>query len=161
MKLNRELVDNPEVRNTQLGQHCCCRGVSYAVPECCANRESMISLNWRFGRAPTRRSTACPPLKKRIVGMLMTWYRPAISGFSSVLSLHTFSFPAYSPANSSIIGATIWHGPHHTAQKSTNTSSGAFITSVSHVASLTFCASPPTDNPPSGFQLSTTSRENP
>src|SRR5512147_3222650 len=42
------------------------------------------------------------------------------------------------------MGATIWHGPHHTAQKSTITSSDAFMTSASQVESSTFKASPAT-----------------
>ena len=40
--------------------------------------------------------------------------------FSSVLSLTTFS-SGRSPAISSTIGATIRHGPHQGAQKSTST----------------------------------------
>src|SRR6185312_15298986 len=79
--------------------------------------------------------------------MLMIWYRPATSGFSSVFSFRTFSFPAYSFANSSTMGATIWQGPHHTAQKSTMTSSDAFITSASQLESSTFKASPATSAP--------------
>jgi queuine tRNA-ribosyltransferase len=47
-----------------------------------------------------------------------------------------------------MIGATIWQGPHQTAQKSTITSSEAFITSASHVESSTFKASPATSSPP-------------
>src|SRR5207253_8169868 len=60
----------------------------------------------------------------------------------------TFTFPAYSLPNSSMIGATIWQGPHQTAQKSTITSSEAFITSTSHVASSTLSASPATSHSP-------------
>src|SRR5215475_8497518 len=43
-------------------------------------------------------------------------------------------------------GATIWQGPHQTAQKSTITSSEAFMTSASHVESSTFSASPATSH---------------
>src|SRR5690348_15663167 len=59
----------------------------------------------------------------------------------------TFNLPAYSVANSSTIGATIWQGPHHTAQKSTITRPGDLITSVSHPASSTFSAFVPTEPP--------------
>src|SRR5581483_8753722 len=65
---------------------------------------------------------------------------PAISGFSSVFSFMTLILPAYSVASSSTIGATIWHGPHHTAQKSTITTSFAFMTCVSQEPSSTFIA---------------------
>src|SRR6266550_4010498 len=36
------------------------------------------------------------------------------------------------------MGSTAWHGPHHSAQKSTSTGSSACRTSVSKVVSVTF-----------------------
>src|SRR6266545_5646092 len=107
--------------------------VTYAVLDVCASKESRTSLNFRLGIAPTRRSTGWPFLKIKIVGMLITWYLPAISGFSSVLSFITLTLPAYSVANSSMTGATIWQGPHQTAQKSTKTTCADFITWASQL----------------------------
>src|SRR5437870_2670588 len=69
--------------------------------------------------------------------MLMIPYLPATSGFSSVLSFMTLSLALYSEASSSTMGATIWQGPHHTAQKSTKTKPWAFATSASQVEELT------------------------
>src|SRR5690606_12533028 len=60
-----------------------------------------------------------------------------VLGFSSASSLATFSLPSYSVASSSTIGAIILHGPHHSAQKSTSTSSLASSTSDSNVSSVT------------------------
>src|SRR5437016_10168284 len=97
-------------------------------------------------------STGSPPLKKSRVGMLIMPYRPAMSGCSSVLSFKTFSLPSYSFASSSTIGATIWHGPHHTAQKSTITRPPALPTSASHVVELTGTALP-TLYPPQSFVI--------
>ena len=44
-------------------------------------------------------------------------------------SLATVSFSAFSPAISSSTGATILHGPHQVAQKSTRTALSLFRTS--------------------------------
>ena len=63
-------------------------------------------------------STAFPSLKRRRVGILMTRNCAARSGFSS-----TFTFPTVTPvvfSNSASIGIAAWHGPHHSAQKSTS-----------------------------------------
>src|SRR6266540_1905327 len=105
-------------------------------------RLSTASLRSRFGTAPTTFSTGWPFLKNRRVGMLMMPYLPAMSGFSSVLSFTTLSLPSYSVASSSMQGAIIWQGPHHTAQKSTRTRPLALPTSVSHVVALTGMALP-------------------
>jgi hypothetical protein len=50
--------------------------------------------------------------------------REAISGTASVSNFATTIFPARSPAILIISGATAWHGPHHSAQKSTSTGTG-------------------------------------
>ena len=60
-------------------------------------------------------------LEDEQVGMLMTSKRRAVSGLSSTLSLATVSLPRCSSAISASVGATILHGPHHSAQKSTRT----------------------------------------
>src|SRR5262249_56806318 len=54
-----------------------------------------------------------------------------MAGWSSTLSLPTFSLPAYCVAISSTDGATRRHGPHQGAQKSISTGVVACNTSVS------------------------------
>ena len=129
-KLEPDVLDDREVPDAELGQHM----GRYTGG---ARSRSMASFRTFFGTAPTTLSTGWPPLKNSRVGMLMMPYRPATSGFSSVLSFMTLSLPLYSEANSSTTGATIWHGPHHTAQKSTRTRPEALPTSVSQVPELT------------------------
>lgn len=63
-------------------------------------------------------STICPFLMNKIVGMLRTAYCTAIALFESTSHLPIVTLPSYSPASSSMIGATIRQGPHHSAQKS-------------------------------------------
>ena len=60
--------------------------------------------------------------------MLLTPYRAAHSGLSSVLTFATTKRPGYSAAILSSAGATIRHGPHQGAQKSTSTGMGDFKT---------------------------------
>src|SRR4051812_25312913 len=54
-----------------------------------------------------------------------------------MLTLTTCSFSLCSPAISSSTGATILHGPHHSAQKSTSTGLSLCSTSLANVASVT------------------------
>src|SRR5918994_6949073 len=61
----------------------------------------------------------------------------AVCGFASTSSLRTSTTPAYLAASFSISGATMRHGPHHSAQKSTITGLSLPSTSVSNVASVT------------------------
>src|SRR5688572_840788 len=61
----------------------------------------------------------------------------AVCGFASTSSLRTSTTPAYLAASFSISGATMRHGPHHSAQKSTITGLSLPSTSVSKVASVT------------------------
>ena len=80
-----------------------------------------ISASRRFlGIAPWMRLATWPLRKSSSVGIAMIWYSDAVWMFSSVLSLTTLS-SGRSPAISSTIGATMRHGPHHGAQKSTRT----------------------------------------
>src|SRR2546426_9215530 len=53
-----------------------------------------------------------------------------------MFTLPTLTFPSYSLASSSRIGAIILQGPHHSAQKSTSTGVGEFSTSCSKLASV-------------------------
>src|ERR671910_2696386 len=61
----------------------------------------------------------------------------AVCGFASTSSLRTSTTPAYLAASFSISGATMRHGPHHSAQKSTITGFSLWSTSASNVASVT------------------------
>src|SRR5215472_18075056 len=69
-----------------------------------------------LGLAPTICLTTCPPENTFMVGMAMMPYRCDTAGFSSMLSLTTAILSAYSVAISSSTGATMRHGPHHSAQ---------------------------------------------
>ena len=62
--------------------------------------------------------------------------------FSSMLSLTTFSSSARSCAISSTTGATIRHGPHHGAQKSTSTGTSDSMTSAWKLLSVTSATVP-------------------
>ena len=60
----------------------------------------------------------------------------AMLGFSSTFTFPTNAFPSYSFDISSTKGPTILHGPHHSAQKSTNTGLFALITNSSKLSSV-------------------------
>src|SRR6478609_7277962 len=83
-----------------------------------------------FGAAPTLISATSPALNMASVGIERTPNWAASSGFSSMLSLATFTLPWNSTASSSRLGAIILHGPHHSAQKSTTTGSADSRTSA-------------------------------
>src|SRR3954452_5716025 len=53
-----------------------------------------------------------------------------------MFSFATLALPAYSVASSSRTGASILHGPHHSAQKSTSTGTVDLRTSCSQLASV-------------------------
>ncbi len=76
-----------------------------------------------LGAAPTLMSATSPALNMASVGIERTPNWAASSGFSSMLSLATFTLPSNCTASSSRAGAIILHGPHHSAQKSTTTGS--------------------------------------
>src|ERR1700693_4772010 len=91
-----------------------------------------------LGAAPTWRDAISPFLNSIRVGIDMTPYLEAVSGFSATLSLTTLTLPLSAPAAiSSSAGAIIRQGPHHSAQKSTTTAPLAFNTSDSKSASET------------------------
>src|SRR5205823_1386386 len=71
--------------------------------------------------APTCRVTSRPSLNNAIVGIALMRKRRARFCASSVLTFATTHLPAPSCATLFSSGATILHGPHHGAQKSTNT----------------------------------------
>src|SRR4051812_23110009 len=64
-----------------------------------------------------------------------------------MLSFTTWSLSLCSPAISSSTGATILHGPHHSAQKSTSTGLSLCSTSLANVASVTVLVLAPTGAP--------------
>src|SRR3989338_897791 len=97
----------------------------------------IFSTSVLLGTAPTSWSTTRPLLKIKSVGMLRMPNFIDTCWLLSTSSLPTFSLPSYSFAISSTAGAIILHGPHHTAQKSTNTGLSDFRTSVSKFASVT------------------------
>src|ERR1700736_5260694 len=85
---------------------------------------SACSINLRIagaGIAPAWRPTSNPDLKSAMVGMAGMRNFFATGGNFSVSTLMTSHFPASSEATFRISGATILHGPHHGAQKSTST----------------------------------------
>src|SRR5690349_5580645 len=67
----------------------------------------------------------------------MMLYLRAVSGLLSASSLTMRARPSYSLASSSSTGAIRWHGPHHSAQKSTSTGTSLARTSSAKVASVT------------------------
>ena len=68
--------------------------------------------------------------------MLMISNRRATSGLSSTFTFTTRSVSGCSLASSDRTGAMSLHGPHHSAQKSTNTNASAPLTSSSNVLSV-------------------------
>src|SRR5688572_28808056 len=72
-----------------------------------------------------------------MVRMLETPKWPASAVSASTSTFATFTEPSYSAAIWSMTGATCLHGPHHAAQKSTNTGTSEFRTSSSKVSTVT------------------------
>src|SRR5438477_172150 len=86
--------------------------------------------------APTCRVTSRPFLNNAIVGIALTWKRRARLCTFSVFTFATSHFPAPSRATLLSSGATILHGPHHGAQKSTNTGRADRVVKASKARSL-------------------------
>src|SRR4051794_34440140 len=78
-----------------------------------------------------------PCLKRISVGIERTSNCAAVCWLSSTLSLTIFSASPRSPAISSSTGATMRHGPHHGAQKSTRTGVSDSRTSAWKLLSVT------------------------
>src|SRR4051812_13996823 len=95
-----------------------------------------------LGLAPMMLFTGLPPWNTVMVGVDMTWESRAICGFSSMLSFAIVSLSRCSAAISSSTGATILHGPHHSAQKSTSTGLSLPRTSLAKLASVTVTVLP-------------------
>jgi hypothetical protein len=86
--------------------------------------------------APTCRVTSRPSLNNAIVGIALIRKRRARFCASSVFTFATTHFPAPSRATLLSSGATILHGPHHGAQKSTNTGRAERVVKASKARSL-------------------------
>jgi hypothetical protein len=113
-------------RNTKLWAEC---RVSppFSIYLCC-------STNFRIcgaGIAPAWRATSRPFRNNVIVGIAETRKRYPKVGTSSVFTFATRSRPAVSLATLRTSGATILHGPHHGAQKSTSTGTAEWLTNAS------------------------------
>src|SRR5580658_5986845 len=90
----------------------------------------------RAGIAPASRCTSRPSRNSTREGMLRMPKRAAKSGSTSVSTLATTRCPARSPASASSSGATARQGPHHAAQKSTNTGKALSCTNSLKSAAL-------------------------
>src|SRR5690606_41094764 len=90
-------------------------------------------------------STCLPSRKNRMLGIDRTLNRTVVRWLLSTSSLATLTLPAYSLASSSMTGATIRHGPHHAAQKSTIARPFASSISVPKFASVTSTGFPFSD----------------
>src|SRR5436190_1204902 len=91
--------------------------IAFSIYLCC-------SINFRIcgaGIAPAWRAISRPFRNKVIVGIAVTRKRYPRVGTSSVFTFATSRRPAVSFATLRTSGATILHGPHHGAQKSTST----------------------------------------
>src|ERR1700712_6152063 len=89
-----------------------------------------------FGTAPICLSTISPFLKYNKAGILRIPYFIDMPGLLSTFTLATTAVSAYSFDISSTTGPTILQGPHHSAQKSTNTGLSDLSTSSSKFASV-------------------------
>ena len=92
--------------------------------------------------APMNASTGWPSLNPTTIGIDCTRNAWAIPGFSSMSTLTSTALPPVSPTTFSRIGASVLHGPHHGAHRSTTTAAVAerSMTSVWKVASVTSMA---------------------
>src|SRR6202023_3093632 len=86
--------------------------------------------------APTFWASTVPFLNRISVGMPRILNFGGVAGLSSMLSLAIRILSLYWSAISSRMGAIILQGPHHSAQKSSNTGFSDLSTSLSNVASL-------------------------
>ncbi len=102
---------------------------AYTVAVSLFSRELSFSVKSFLEARPTTRSTTCPPLKKSSVGIERIPYWEAVVELASTSTFPTLARPWNSLANSSTVGAIRCHGEHHSAQKSTITSSELPITS--------------------------------
>ncbi len=96
------------------------KGGNYA---CFATAPSRVATSW----TQTNFSTGWPSLKMIIVGIDIIRNWVGTWGSLSTLCFMTFAVPPTFPASSSRRGSIIWHGPHHSAQKSTRVTPVAIL----------------------------------
>src|ERR1700761_2991135 len=101
-----------------------------------ANCLSNLPDSTDFGTAPICLSTISPLLKNNKAGILRMPNFIDMPGLLSTFTLPTTALPLYSLAISSTTGPTIRQGPHHSAQKSTNTGLSDLSTNSSKFASV-------------------------
>ena len=91
------------------------------------------------GSAPTKESTILPSSIAKTAGIDCTLKAWAICGFASTSTLASSTAPPVSSTTFSMIGPSVLHGPHHSAQRSTTTGTviDRSITAVANVASVT------------------------
>src|ERR1700761_2437908 len=99
--------------------------------------DSIHSLIFDLGSAPTFVAATWPWWKIIMVGMPRTPYLVGTCGFSSMFSLAIVTLSPSSADSSSSAGAIMRQGPHHSAQKSTRTGFLASRTSAWNEASDT------------------------
>jgi hypothetical protein len=100
---------------------------------------STCSTNCRIaeaGIAPAFLANSRPCLNTAIKGIALIRSRCARAGNSSVFTFTTTQRPEPSAATFATSGATILHGPHHGAQKSTNTGKADWPVRASNADSL-------------------------
>lgn len=106
-------------------------------------------MDWRMksrrrdaGMTPDVRAVSTPRWRTTKVGI--DWMRncEASSGSASVLTLVTTASPAVSRASCSTSGATLRQGPHHGAQKSTNTGTLDFRTKEANTSAVLISTTP-------------------
>src|SRR5215467_14367538 len=90
-----------------------------------------------FEVTPTIRSCSVPFLNTINVGMPLIPNRDDVPLLSSTLSLTTLALPLNCSEIASTVGASIRHGAHQAAQKSTSTGLSDFNTSPSKEPSVT------------------------
>src|SRR5438132_4882540 len=103
---------------------------------------SMNAATWLSGSAPRNPSTGWPLMKANTAGIDWMPSCPGIVGCLSMSILTSFTLPLAARTTFSSTGPSCLHGPHHSAQKSTNTgwrldSSITSLTKVCVVVSLT------------------------
>src|SRR5262245_34311899 len=101
------------------GHEYCAGGASQETPSLAS--DALYSFS---DRTPTSLSFSWPSWKTTTDGMASIPILDGISWLSSVLNLPTLTFPSYSPASFSMVGARDRQAPHQGAQKSTKTRIG-------------------------------------
>ena len=76
-------------------------------------------------------STTWPSFIAKTAGIDCTWKAWLMAGFSSMLTLASTTLPSVASVTFSRIGPSVWHGPHHGAQRSITT--GVGLRSLDHI----------------------------